>query len=257
VEQVYKDENVKLMNADAFEYLKSLPDNSIDVVATDPPYFLSNGGISNSGGKQVSVDKGDWDKSENVDTELFYKTLLEECYRVLKDNGTLWIFGTMHNIYTIGYLLPKCNFKILNNVIWQKSNPAPNLSRRMFTHSTETILWAKKKDGKQLFNYDLMREINNHKQMKDVWTTSTINKSEKRFGKHPTQKPLAVMIRVLESCTDNKSLIVDPFVGSGTTAVAGKLLNRRVVGIDNSSEYLDIAKQRVLDFKNEKVGKIV
>lgn len=256
MEQVYKDNNAKLVLADAFEYLKSLPDKSIDVIATDPPYFLSNGGISNSGGKQVSVNKGEWDEKGDMDVEAFYNKVLEESYRVLKDDGTLWIFGSMHNIYIIGYLLPKVGFKILNNITWQKSNPAPNLSKRMFTHSTETILWAKKKDGKQLFNYDHMRELNNHKQMKDVWTTSTITKSEKRFGKHPTQKPLAVMIRLLEASTNNKSLVLDPFVGSGTTAVAGKFLNIRVIGVDSEEGFLDIAKHRIEDFQNEKVGKI-
>lgn len=256
MEQFYKDENVKLVLADAFDYLKNLPDKSIDVIATDPPYFLSNGGFSNSGGKQVSVDKGKWDKKTKIGAEKFYEMFLQESYRVLKDNGTIWVFGSMHSIYTVGYLLPKFNFKILNNITWQKSNPAPNLSKRMFTHSTETIIWARKKSGKQLFNYDLMRDLNGHKQMKDVWTTSTITKSEKRFGNHPTQKPLAVMLRILQASTNNKSLVLDPFVGSGTTAIAGKLLNIRTIGVDNSEEFLDIAKSRAMDYKNERIGKI-
>ncbi|WEV51604.1 site-specific DNA-methyltransferase [Lactobacillus sp. ESL0731] len=256
MKEFYSDKLVTLFKEDAFNYLKSLANESIDLIVTDPPYFLSNGGFSNSGGKMVSVNKGKWDELDPDSAEQFYLELLKECKRVLKIDGTLWLFGTLHNIYLLGYLLNKNDFKILNNITWQKSNPAPNLSRRMFTHSTETILWARKKDGKQYFNYDLMRAENNHKQMKDVWTTSTISRSEKRFGKHPTQKPLALLKRILEASSKPDYLILDPFIGSGTTAVAGKLLNRKVIGIDSSEEYLDIAVKRLRDYKNEKVGKI-
>ena len=189
--------------------------------------------------------------------EEFYSKMIMEFYRVLKPNGTIWIFGTLHNIYTVGYLLKKFDFKILNNITWQKSNPAPNLSRKMFTHSTETILWAKKNNKQRyFFNYDLMRTENNHKQMKDVWTTSVINKSERRFGKHPTQKPLALLLRIIKASVDKDMVILDPFIGSGTTAVAADILNRKIIGIDNFKEYLDIAKKRVNDYKNERIGKI-
>ncbi|MQS52722.1 DNA-methyltransferase [Companilactobacillus mishanensis] len=257
MKQFYEDDLVKLVHSDTFDYMRKLEDESIDVIIADPPYFLSNGGFSNSGGKVVSVNKGEWDKSETLETEKkFYDDFLKESYRVLKKNGTLWVFGTMHNIYILGYLMPINNFKFLNNITWQKSNPAPNLSRRMFTHSTETILWAKKKDGKQVFNYDRMREINDHKQMKDVWTTATINKSEKRFGNHPTQKPLSIIDRIIQASTNEEMTILDPFVGSGTTAVAGKMNGIKTIGVDNSIEYLKIASQRVEDWKNEKIGKI-
>lgn len=256
MEQVFKDDLVKLINSDTFKCLERFPDNSVDVIIADPPYFLSNGGFSNSGGKQVSVDKGDWDRSENLDVELFYSNFLRESNRILKRDGTIWVFGSMHNVFCLGYLMPKFGFKILNNITWQKSNPAPNLSRRMFTHSTENIIWAKKNDGKQYFNYDLMREINENKQMKDVWTTPTINRSERRFGKHPTQKPLSIINRIMQASTKPGMIVLDPFVGSGTTAVAGKLNNVQTVGIDMSEEYLEIAAKRVTDFKNEKIGKI-
>lgn len=162
----------------------------------------------------------------------------------------------MHNIYLIGYLLGKNEFKLLNNITWQKSNPVPNLSCRMFTHSTETILCAKKKKGKQFFNYPLMCKFNDNKQMKDVWTTPTINRSEKRFGKHPTQKPLSLIKSIIQASAKQDYLILDPFVGTGTTVVAVKMLNIKTIGIDNSTEYLEIAKQRVKDYKNKKVGKI-
>lgn len=251
---VYKDGLAELVLADSFEYLASLESESIDVIIADPPYFLSNDGFSNSGGKMVSVNKGNWDKSEDI--EAFYKLFLVEALRVLKKDGTLWVFGTMHNIYTLGYLLPKVGFKILNNITWRKTNPAPNLSCRMFTHSTETIIWAKKKGGKQLFNYALMKEQNAGKQMKDVWSTANTSKGEKRFGKHPTQKPLAVLKRMVEASTNTGMIVLDPFVGSGTTAVACKLAGIKVIGVDNSLDYLKIASQRLSDYQNERVGKI-
>lgn len=252
----YQDEFVTLVNEDTFAYLRDVPDKNFDLIVADPPYFLSNDGFSNSGGHMVSVNKGEWDSQENLNPETFYQNFIDEAMRVLSDNGTLWVFGTMHNVYLLGYLLQKSGFKLLNNVTWQKSNPAPNLSRRMFTHSTETILWAKKQDGKQLFNYADMRAENGGKQMKDVWTTPTINRSEKRFGKHPTQKPLSLMLRILKASSDDNTRILDPFVGAGTTAVAGKILHRHVVGVDKDEVYLDIAEQRVQNFDTEKVGNI-
>jgi site-specific DNA-methyltransferase (adenine-specific) len=254
--KVYKDKNIRLFNTDSFELMKSLPNNSIDVIVADPPYFLSTGGFSNSGGKMVSVDKGQWDQPELIDPAIFYQRFISEAMRLLDDNGTLWVFGTMHNIYLIGDLLQHSGFKLLNNITWQKSNPVPNLSRRMFTHSTETIIWAKKENGKQLFNYDLMRAENANKQMKDVWTTSTINRSERRFGKHPTQKPLALFLRILRASTNEQSRVLDPFMGTGTTAVAGRILDKHVIGIDNNSDYFNIAVQRIQNYQTEKVGKI-
>lgn len=253
---VFKDNLVKLINSDTFECLKRFPANSVDVIIADPPYFLSNGGFSNSGGKKVSVDKGGWDRPESLDVELFYSNFLREASRILKQDGTIWVFGSMHNIFYLGYLMPKFDFKILNNITWQKSNPAPNLSRRMFTHSTENIIWAKKNNGKQYFNYDLVRKVNGNKQMKDVWTTATINRSEWRFGKHPTQKPLSIINRIMQASTKPGMVVLDPFIGSGTTAVAGKLNNVRTVGIDMTDEYLKIAMKRVIDYKNENIGKI-
>ncbi|GAP04466.1 DNA-methyltransferase [Fructobacillus tropaeoli] len=251
---IYTDKLNTLIQSDAFKYLATLEDHSVDLIVTDPPYFLSNGGFSNSGGKMVSVNKGDWD--QNPDPEQFYEKLLEEFDRILTPDGSFWIFGSMHNIYILGYLIQKKNFKILNNITWQKTNPAPNLSCRMFTHSTETILWAKRPKGKQIFNYTLMKEINDNKQMKDVWLTSNTAKSEKRFGKHPSQKPLALLKRIISASTTKDSFVVDPFVGSGTTSVACSQLGIKSVGIDNNEDYLDIARQRVADFENEKVGKI-
>ncbi|MBM7543769.1 site-specific DNA-methyltransferase (adenine-specific) [Weissella beninensis] len=250
----YHDEDTKLIIGNSVKILKNVPNETFDLIIADPPYFLSNNGFSNSGGKRVSVNKGDWDKNDNP--EAFYTEFLIQANRVLKNNGTLWIFGTMHNIYLLGYLLQKNNWKILNNITWQKTNPAPNLSRRMFTHSTETILWVKKQEGRQKFNYDNLRELNDGKQMKDVWMTSTTSSLEKKFGKHPTQKPLALLKRIILASTSENDLILDPFLGSGTTAVAAKLLKRKLVGIDIESEYMTIAKARITNISQAYEGKI-
>ena len=189
----YKKEDFKLINDDSLEAIKHMEDKTFDMVFADPPYFLSSNGITCSGGKMVSVNKGEWDKSLSVaEKHEFNRKWIKECYRILKDDGTIWISGTLHNIYSIGMALEEEGFKIINNITWQKSNPPPNLACKTFTHSTETVLWARKdlKGIKYKFNYQLMKELNDNKQMKDVWTTSLTKPSEKRFGKHPTQKPM-------------------------------------------------------------------
>lgn len=242
---VYKTSAISIFQADCLQLLKGIPSNSIDVIATDPPYFLSNGGISCQNGKIVSVDKGDWDKETTYTMEEFYRIFLTEAKRILKANGTMWIFGTMHNIYTVGYLLKLLDFKILNNITWQKPNPAPNLSKRMFTHSTETILWAKQQKGRQYFNYEAMLTLNNQKQMKDLWMIATPHKWEKKFGKHPTQKPIEIMERIILASTNVNDVILDPFMGSGTTLIAAQRLGRRAVGIELESEFIQMAINRL------------
>lgn len=244
----FKNDLIRLYQGDSLHLMKLMRSNSIDVIIADPPYFLSNGGFSNRGGKKVSVDKGDWDKLSSAykNTEQFNDIFLSEAKRILKPNGTIWVFGSMHNIFEIGYLMKKRNYHILNNITWQKLNPPPNLSCRMFTHSTETLIWAKKeKKSYQVFNYQLMRDRNHGRQMTDVWSTSVIKQIEKRFGKHPTQKPLSLFIRMLEASTNPNMLIFDPFIGSGTTAIACQILQRQCIGIDLSSDYLDIATRRI------------
>ncbi|AOG56632.2 DNA modification methyltransferase [Streptococcus pneumoniae] len=170
----------------------------------------------------------------------------------MKPNGTVWISGSLHNIYSVGMALEQEGFKILNNITWQKTNPAPNLSCRYFTHSTETILWARKNDKKarHYYNYDLMKELNDGKQMKDVWTGSLTKKVEKWAGKHPTQKPEYLLERIILASTKEGDYILDPFVGSGTTGVVAKRLGRRFIGIDAEKEYLKIARKR-LEAENE------
>ena len=243
----YTNEFVELYQGNTLELLKDIEDESVDVIMTDPPFFLSNGGISCHNGSMVSVDKGDWDKLDGVMTMVeFYDIFLTEAKRILKPNGTIWVFGTMHNIYVLGNLLINLDYKILNNITWQKTNPAPNLSCRMFTHSTETILWAKKsKDSKHYYNYELMKEQNGGKQMKDVWTSSTTKPSEKRDGKHPTQKPLKLMERMILSSTKKGDVVLDCFSGSGTTLIAGYQLERKMIGIELEDEYIDLTVKRL------------
>ena len=243
----YETEDFKLLYGDTFELLKSIKTKSIDMIFADPPYFLSGNGITCSGGKMVSVNKGDWDKKINIKEKYKYnRKWIKMCYRILKDDGTIWISGTMHNIYSIGMALEEEGFKILNNITWKKLNPPPNISCRTFVHSTETILWAKKdlEKVKYKFNYSLMRELNGNKQMKDVWESSLTKPSEKKYGKHPTQKPISILEKVILSSTDVDDLILDPFNGSGTTGVVANRLKRRYIGIDKEKDYLDLTIKR-------------
>ena len=240
-------QDITIFKADAFEILPKLNDESVDVFLTDPPFFLSNGGITCKGGKIASVDKGNWDKPK-IPIETFYEEFLIQAKRILKPNGTIWVFGSMHNIYCIGYFLQKLNFKILNNITWEKSNPPPNMSCRMFTHSTENIIWARREySSKHYFNYDLMKKINGGKQMKDVWITPVIKKSEKVFGNHPTQKPIKIIERILLASSKKGDTVLDCFMGSGTTLEACINLNRKGIGIEYEEEYYEIARKRLLN----------
>ena len=244
----------KLIDDDTFNTLKQFDSKSFDMIFADPPYFLSNDGITCSGGKMVSVNKGKWDKGLNVNDKYeFNKKWIHECYRVLKDEGTIWISGTLHNIYSIGMALEQEGFKIINNITWQKTNPPPNLACKTFTHSTETILWAKKDlpKTKYKFNYDLMKQLNGNKQMKDVWTTSLTKPSEKKQGKHPTQKPLELLERIILASTNENDIILDPFCGSSTTGIAAAKLNRQFIGVDNEKEYLDLSIRRYQKIKED------
>ncbi len=246
----FEDKKFKLIKDDIFKALKKFQEKSFDMIFADPPYFLSNNGITCNSGKMVSVNKGEWDKSLDVESRhSFNRKWINECYRVLKDDGTIWISGTLHNIYSIGMALEEEGFKIINNITWQKTNPPPNLACKTFTHSTETILWARKnlKNIRYTFNYEIMKKLNNNKQMKDVWTTSLTKPSEKKQGKHPTQKPLEILDKIILASTKENDLILDPFCGSSTTGISANKLNRAYIGIDNSEEYLDLSKRRYFE----------
>ena len=250
----YSTKNAALYLGDSFEILASMKPESVDLVFADPPYFLSTGGVTCQGGKMVSVDKGDWDQFVSFEQKVeFNRKWINLCKRILKPSGTLWISGTLHNIYIIGSILEEEGFKIINNITWQKKNPPPNLACKCFTHSTETVIWATIDNGvPYYFNYKLMKEQNEGKQMKDVWTGALTKPSEKTEGKHPTQKPEYLLERIVLASTEEGQVILDPFCGSGTTGVEAVRFGRKFVGIDVSEEYLKISKKRLEKVANGK-----
>lgn len=256
--KIIEDDNFVLLLGDSFKLLKKLEPKTVDMIFADPPYFISNNGITVQSGKMVSVNKGKWDVGLSPEDKLKYnRKWIRLCCNILKDDGTIWISGTMHNIYSIGVALELEGFSIINNITWRKSNPPPNISCRAFTHSTETVLWARKqitpkKKGKHLFNYLDMKEINDNKQMKDVWEFSLTPKREKSEGKHPTQKPLALLERIILASTNEGDLILDPFNGSGTTGIACVRLNRRYIGIEKEIEFVKLTERRYNTFKDGK-----
>jgi site-specific DNA-methyltransferase (adenine-specific) len=239
--RLYQGNCLELLDAIAAKY----PEGRFDAIFADPPYFLSNGGITCHAGKMVKVDKGDWDKSRGPElNHEFNLEWLKRCQRVLKPNGTIWVSGTHHVIFSIGYALQQLGYKILNDIAWEKPNPPPNLSCRYFTHSTETILWAAKfEKSKHVFNYAAMKSITG-KQMKTVWTMSAPRNEEKKFGKHPTQKPIGLIERCLVASTNKGDFVLDPFLGSGTTAIACIRLNRNFVGIELDLSHVRVAQNR-------------
>jgi len=265
----YEKPKFKLYQANCLDLLSELPENSVDMVFADPPYNLSNGGITVHAGRMVSVNKGDWDKSKGFkdDYDFHYKWL-EACRRVLKPNGTLWVSGTYHSIYQCGYALQSLGYHILNDIAWFKPNASPNLSCRYFTASHETLIWARKdKKIRHIFNYEVMKNwkstykqevkapksrekffiepLNKSgKQMRSVWAIGTPKPIEKKFGKHPTQKPEDLLKRIVLASTNKGDLILDPFAGSSTTGVAAYLLGRRFIGVDTESKYLDVSIKR-------------
>lgn len=242
------DRNFTLLKGNCIELLNSF-EFKFDMIFADPPYHLSNGGFSVHSGKQVSVNKGDWDKSQGIEADYsFDKEWLSACRNKLKPNGTIWISGTYHNIFSIARCLTELGFKLLNCITWVKTNPPPNLSCRYFTHSAEYILWARK-DAKtpHFYNYELMKEINGGTQMRDVWSLPSIAKWEKSCGQHPTQKPLCVLSRIIQASTQKGAWILDPFTGSSTTGIAANLLERRFLGIDLEESFLQISKARKED----------
>ena len=221
-------------------------DFKFDMIFADPPYFLSNGGISVQSGRIVSVDKGKWDKLElsgNMDD--FNYEWLRLCREKLKDNGTIWVCGTYHNIFSVANCLTELGYKILNVVTRVKTNPPPNISCRYFTFSTEFLIWARKSTRvPHYYNYDLMKRLNDNKQMTDVWRLPAIARWEKSCGKHPTQKPLAVVVRCILASTEERAWILDPFTGSSTTGIAANFLGRRFLGIDEENTFLEMSVNR-------------
>lgn len=250
----YEKPRFKLYQASCLDVLVKLPENSVDMIFADPPYNLSNGGFTVHAGRMVSVNKGDWDKSRGFkdDYDFHYKWM-EACRRVLKSHGTLWVSGTYHSIYQCGHALQALGYHILNDISWFKPNASPNLSCRYFTASHETLIWARKeRKAKHTFNYDLMKnghwaEDNLKKpglQMRSVWSMGTPRPIEKKFGKHPTQKPEDLLKRVVLASTNKGDLVIDPFTGSSTTGIAAYLHGRKFIGIDTEPKFLDLSIKR-------------
>lgn len=259
----FKEKNFILYLGDTIEILNQFDPEKFELIFADPPYFLSNDGITCQSGKMVSVNKGKWDKSKGFDEDIkFTESWLKSCKKVLKENGSIWISGTLHIIYKVGYLLERNGYDIINDIIWYKPNAPPNLSCKYFTHSHEILLWARKsKKTQHTFNYELMKHWNNpkdklknkDKQMRSVWSIPLIPKAEKEYGKHSTQKPIEVLNRIVSSSSKEGDWVLDPFVGSGTTGIVCSSLNRKFVGIDSNKEYLDLTIKRFKDKSKNKL----
>jgi len=258
-----------LYHDDCLKILEQIPENSIDMIFADPPYNLSNGGFTVHAGRQVSVNKGDWDKSKGFEKDYdFHFKWLAACKKVLKPHGTLWVSGTYHSIYQCGYAIQSLGYHILNDIAWFKPSASPNLSGRYFTASHETLIWAKKdKNAKHTFNYGLMKKTSwpedffkkEFKQMRSVWhipesesvwPINTPKPEEKRFGKHPTQKPIELLERIILASTNKNDVVLDPFTGSSTTGLSAIKHGRKFVGIDNEKKYLELSKKRFGESKN-------
>ncbi len=257
----FSTDNFVLYHGDSLKILSQLPENSIDMIFADPPYNLSNGGFTCHAGRAVSVNKGEWDKSRGLDKDFeFHLNWITLCRKVLKPHGTIWISGTYHSIYQCGYALQYVGYHILNDISWFKPNGSPNLSCRYFTASHETLLWARKeKKAKHIFNYEEMKNSDwpedflkkPSKQMRSVWAIGTPKPEEKKFGKHPTQKPLELLRRIVLSSTNRGDIVLDPFTGSSTTGLAAASNGRKFVGIDNEKNYLELSKKRFIDLNKK------
>lgn len=259
-------DNFVLYRGDSLKILNELEENSVDMIFADPPYNLSNGGFTCHAGRAVSVNKGEWDKSRGLDKDFdFHLNWISLCRKVLKPHGTIWISGTYHSVYQCGFALQVARLHILNDIAWFKPNASPNLSCRYFTASHETLLWARKdKNAKHIFNYEKMRNSvwagdflkKAGKQMRSVWAINTPKAIEKRFGKHPTQKPVDLLKRIVLASTNKGDIILDPFTGSSTTGLAAYLYGRKFIGIDTEQKYLDLSIKRFEELEHNLKNKL-
>jgi site-specific DNA-methyltransferase (adenine-specific) len=250
-----------LYHADSVEFLGTLPDDSVNLIFADPPYRLSNGGFTCHAGRRVPVHKGAWDESRGTEEDFSsHLAWIRACRRVLAPTGSLWISGTYHSIYACGYALQLAGYHLLNDICWYKPNAPPNLSGRYFTASHETLLWAAKgPDCRHTFNYELMKNglwqgdtlKRPHRQMRSVWSIPAPKPGEKRFGRHPTQKPLDLLVRIILASSKEGDLVLDPFTGSSTTGLACLRTGRRFIGVDSEEKYLDLSVKRYHAFREE------
>lgn len=231
--------NIELYNGNCLDILKNIPEKSIDLIFADPPYNLSGEGfLTTQNGKVAKLNKGDWDIIEDI--HKFNEDWITACLRVLSDKGTIWISGTLHNHPSVGVVLKKLGFWIINDVIWYKRNATPLLSRNRLAPSTE-LIWVASKTKKYFFNYELAKEINGGKQMRNLWEIN----AQRHKTTHPTEKPETLLERIISIASNENDTILDPFLGSGTTGAVAKKLNRNFIGVELSKEYFDIAEARI------------
>jgi site-specific DNA-methyltransferase (adenine-specific) len=243
--QAYGEPGAIVYRVDCVELMRLMPAGSVDAIFADPPYRLSGGGLTVKSGRLALVDKGEWDRSRGFrEDHEFNSRWLRAARRVLKPNGTLWVTGTHHIIFSLGFALQQLGFRIINSVAWQKPDPPPNALHTAFTHAHETLIWAAK-GRKHTFNYDLINSPDPASQISSVWRIPSVSKREKVHGYHPTQKPLRLVRRTLLASTREGDLVFDPFCGSGTTAVAAKEVNRFFVGAELEEEFAELAGRRI------------
>ena len=257
VESYYSHNDFLLWNGDSASICKQLSPNSVDCVFADPPYFLSSGnGKVRINNRIISFDKGDWDRARSSkEVHEFNTKWISACRQVLKPNGTIWVSGTYHNIFDVAICLQEQRFKILNVIVWQKSDPPTTISDQRFNFSAEYIIWARKEmKVEHFFDYELMQSMNGGVHMPDVWKIPAPGLWEKKCGKHPTQKPLRLLYRIILACTHEGDTILDPFAGSCTTGIAANLLGRKFIGIDQSEEYLQLGIRRKEEISDSKIA---
>lgn len=240
-----------MTRGDALEIMEDLDGDSFDLIFADAPYLLSNGGTSMSGGKRVAVDKGAWDHSSGdvEEDHHFHRAWLRRCRRLLRPSGTIWVCGNYQSICSMGWAMQQLGYHFLNMVTWIKPNPPGNLGCRSLLYSTEFLIWAATRRYKPLrhtfLDKEVARVIGGGKQLRDTWTISPPAAPEKRFGKHPAQKPEALIERCLAISSEEGDRVLDPFMGSGTTAVVAARMKRRFLGIEREFGYIKIARKRL------------
>ncbi len=237
--------NIKLLKGNALELLKKIEDKSVNLIFADPPYNLSGENyLTCKSGKIAVCDKGLWDQIENIYE--FNSKWVQECVRVLKDDGTIWISGTLHNHPSIGVILKKLNLWVINDIIWFKNNAPPLMQKNRFVPSTE-LIWVASKTKKYYFNYEIAKKLNNGKQMRNLWEIP----AERHKTPHPTEKPEKLLERIILIGSKEEDTVLDPFMGSGTTGVVAKRYNRNFIGIEIDDNYFEIAEKRIASVRTE------
>ncbi len=251
-----------IIEGDSLRVLNSLPANSVDMVFADPPYNLQLNQSLTRPDTNTLVDgvNSEWDKFSSLqDYDEFTFKWLKACRRVLKDDGTLWVIGSYHNIFRVGYILQNLDYWVLNDVVWEKTNPMPNFKGTRFTNAHETMIWcSKNKNSKYTFNYQAMKALNEDVQMRSCWNLPICNGGERIKGDdgkkaHPTQKPESLLYRVIMSSTNPNDVILDPFFGTGTTGAVAKKLGRGFIGIEKDKNYVKFAQERINSIKESAV----